>query len=67
MQEIIDQELPMSKKSISKELALKEFNKMGESFKEEIIEGFPHGEKISLYYQNMWTSAEVHMFQTPLI
>jgi len=54
MQEIIDQELPMSKKSISKELALKEFNKMGESFKEEIIEGFPPGEKISLYYQNKW-------------
>ena len=54
MQEIIDQELPMSKKSISKELALKEFNKMGESFKEEIIEGFPPGEEISLYYQNIW-------------
>ena len=54
MQEIINQKLPMLKKVVSKESALKEFNKMGESFKEELIEGFPPGEEISLYYQDKW-------------
>ena len=54
MEEIISEKRGITKEVLSKELALKRFSSMGESFKEEIINDLPAGEEISLYYQDKW-------------
>lgn len=50
MQEIIAKDSPFRREVVSREEALAIFDKMGESFKLEIIRGLPEGEEISLYY-----------------
>ncbi|MEE2975059.1 MAG: threonine--tRNA ligase [Thermodesulfobacteriota bacterium] len=54
MLEIIKQEKPMTKEILSREDALNKFKKMGESFKEEIINDLDKAEEISLYFQGEW-------------
>ena len=54
MSEIINKKIPMIKKIIPKNDAIKQFNSMGENFKEELINDLPEDEEISLYYQDKW-------------
>ena len=54
MKEIIEKKIPISKTVVTKDSALKEFNSMGEFFKEELINELPKNEEISLYYQDKW-------------
>ncbi len=49
MQEIIKADLPFLREEVSREDAIKLFDKMGESYKVELIEDLPEGETISLY------------------
>ncbi len=46
---VINKNSPFRKEAITKADALALFDKMGETFKKEIIEGFPEGEEVSLY------------------
>ena len=54
MQEIIDRDLPISRKELKREEAIDFFKKEGESFKVELISGVAD-EMVSLYTQNGFT------------
>ena len=54
MSEIIKNKKVMTRKLIGKKDAISQFKKMGENFKEEIINDLEEDEDISLYYQGDW-------------
>ena len=54
MSEIIKNKKVMTRKLIGKKDAISQFKKMGENFKEEIINDLEEDEEISLYYQGDW-------------
>ncbi len=54
MSEIIKNKKAMTRKLIGKKDAISQFKKMGENFKEEIINDLEEDEEISLYYQGDW-------------
>ncbi len=49
--EIIKRNLPVTRREFSKEEAIEFFNNLGESYKVELIQGFPDGEPITAYTQ----------------
>ncbi len=49
MQEIINQDIPFKREEVSREDALKLFEKKGETYKLELIRDLPEGETITLY------------------
>ncbi len=51
MQAIIEQDIPVERKTLSRDEALKLFKKMGEEYKVEIIADIDEGETLSLYQQ----------------
>lgn len=53
MKKIVDSDLPITKKMISKKEAVETFKKMGERFKVELIEALEDGQ-ISIYDQGDW-------------
>jgi threonyl-tRNA synthetase len=55
MQEIIEQDLPISKKTVSKKAAVEFFQKQKEFYKVEIINDLPDTEEISIYTQGDFT------------
>jgi threonyl-tRNA synthetase len=55
MKEIASQDLEIVRQEIPREDALKMFDKMGESFKREIIEGIDSNDAISVYSQGEFT------------
>ncbi len=54
MAEIIKENRPLTRKTISREEAIELFNKNGENYKVEIIEDLPEAEDITLYDQDTW-------------
>lgn len=54
MKEIIDADYQFSRREVSRNEAEKLFDKMGESYKIEILHGIPENESVSLYEQNKW-------------
>lgn len=55
MQEIVNQKLPFVREEVSKEEAIRFFEKRGDKYKVEIIQGLPEGEPISLYKHGDFT------------
>ena len=55
MKKIIKEDLPVSRKEISRNDAIKLFEKIGESYKVEIISEIPENEVLSLYSQGEFT------------
>jgi len=55
MKEIIDADLPFERRELSREEALKLFEKEGESYKLELIRELPESETISVYTQGKFT------------
>tara|TARA_B100000900_G_scaffold119639_1_gene100967 strand:+ start:13923 stop:15860 length:1938 start_codon:yes stop_codon:yes gene_type:complete len=54
MQELVTDDLPVSRLVYSREQALAMFREMGEHYKVEIIEELPEDEEISVYQQGDW-------------
>jgi threonyl-tRNA synthetase len=54
MQEIARQDLPVQRREMSRDEAVKYFSSIGEKYKAEIIESIPEKETISLYGQGDW-------------
>src|SRR5205814_4461441 len=54
MQEIVKRDLPVRREEWSREEAIATFNRLGEKFKVEIIEGIPGDEPLSVYRQGEW-------------
>ena len=54
MQELVAQDLPVSRLVYSREQAVEMFREMGEHYKVEIIEELPESEEISVYQQGDW-------------
>ncbi|MEC8633111.1 MAG: threonine--tRNA ligase [Pseudomonadota bacterium] len=54
MQELVADDLPVSRLVYTREQAVEMFRKMGEHYKVEIIEELPEGEEISVYQQGDW-------------
>ncbi|MEC8158671.1 MAG: threonine--tRNA ligase [Pseudomonadota bacterium] len=54
MQELVANDLPVSRLVYTREQAVEMFRKMGEHYKVEIIEELPEGEEISVYQQGDW-------------
>jgi len=54
MSEIAKQDLPVQRKEMPRDEAVKHFLSIGEKYKAEIIAAIPQGEKISLYGQGDW-------------
>ncbi len=54
MGEIIKRNLPFQRKVMTRDDAIKLFEKKGENFKVEIIQGIPAGEEISCYQHGEW-------------
>ena len=54
MGEIIDEDHKFSRREVSRSEAEKIFDKMGESYKIEILHGIPENELVSLYEQDKW-------------
>ena len=54
MQELVANDLEVSRLVYSREQAVEMFREMGEHYKVEIIEGLPKGEEISVYQQGDW-------------
>ncbi|OGJ86597.1 MAG: threonine--tRNA ligase [Candidatus Raymondbacteria bacterium RifOxyA12_full_50_37] len=55
MKEIIAQNLPLSRRELSKEEARAYFSNLGETYKDELIRDLPDGETISVYSQGEFT------------
>lgn len=51
MKEIIKEKLPVERKVLGRDEAIKFFKEKGQSLKVELIQGFPEGEEISCYQQ----------------
>src|SRR5690606_35422368 len=54
MAEIATRDLPVHRKEMPREEAVRFFSSIGEKYKAEIIASIPEGEKISLYGQGDW-------------
>ena len=54
MAEIISENKPLVRKTVSREEAEKTFSDMGETYKVEIIGGLPEGGEITTYHQGGW-------------
>ena len=54
MQEIARRDLPVNRKTMSRDAAVEFFSSIGEKYKAEIIAAIPQGEPISLYGQGDW-------------
>lgn len=54
MEEIIENNKPLVRKKVSREEALRVFDKDGETYKIEIINGLPADEQITIYDQGGW-------------
>lgn len=55
MAELVKQDIPVSRKEVSREEAVAFFEKLGEHYKVELIEAIPEGETLSLYTQGDFT------------
>ena len=55
MQELIKQDIPVERFTLSRDEAVEFFAKLGENYKAEIIESIPQGETLSLYKQGGFT------------
>ena len=55
MQELIKQDIPVERFTLSRDEAVEFFAKLGETYKAEIIESIPQGETLSLYKQGGFT------------
>jgi threonyl-tRNA synthetase len=55
MEELAQQSLPISRRTMTREDAIRYFHDIGEHYKAEIIEQIPAGEEISLYTQGDFT------------
>lgn len=64
MQELIKQDIPVERFTLSRDEAVEFFAKLGEKYKAEIIESIPQGETLSLYKQGGFTDlCRGHMCQ----
>jgi threonyl-tRNA synthetase len=54
MQEIVKRDLPVRREEMSRDEAIAAFEKMGEQYKVEIIQGIPGDEALSVYRQGEW-------------
>lgn len=54
MEKIIEEDLKIEKKKLTKEEALELFKKRKEHYKQELIEDLPENEEISVYHQGEW-------------
>ncbi|PLW66681.1 threonine--tRNA ligase [Pseudohalioglobus lutimaris] len=54
MQELVEQDIPVTRIVTSREKAIELFRSIGEEYKVQIIEDLPAGEEISLYKQGDW-------------
>ncbi|MDL2059216.1 threonine--tRNA ligase [Mesosutterella sp. AGMB02718] len=55
MDEIVRQDLPITRREVSREEAVKFFESEGEHYKVELVRAIPEGEKITLYTQGDFT------------
>ena len=55
MAELVKQDIPVSRKEVSREEAVAFFEKLGEHYKVELIQAIPEGETLSLYTQGDFT------------
>ncbi len=55
MEKLVEQDLPVSRSTLSRDAAVKFFRDMGEEYKAEIIEAIPQDEILSLYQQGDFT------------
>jgi threonyl-tRNA synthetase len=54
MKEIVDRDEPIHREVWKRDEAIAHFNRIGETYKAEIIEGIPAGEDVSVYRQGNW-------------
>ena len=54
MKEIVNRNVPVSFKVVSREEAIDIFTKIGENYKVEIIDSIPENEEIKIYYHGEW-------------
>ena len=54
MKEIVNRNVPVSFKIVSREEAIDIFTKIGENYKVEIIDSIPQDEEIKIYYHGEW-------------
>jgi threonyl-tRNA synthetase len=54
MQEIVKRDLPIQREEWARDEAIAAFDKMGEKYKVEIIQGIPGDEPLSIYRQGEW-------------
>ena len=54
MQEIVNRDVPVTFKIVSREEAIQIFDKIGENYKLEIIKSIPENEEIKIYYHGEW-------------
>ncbi len=54
MEEIVREDRPLVRKTVSRGEARKTFSDMGENYKVEIIDDLPEGEEITIYDQGKW-------------
>ena len=54
MREIVDRDEAIRREEVQRDVAIKDFESMGEKYKAEIIEGLPPGETITVYHQGAW-------------
>jgi threonyl-tRNA synthetase len=54
MKEIVNRNVPVSFKVVSREEAIDIFTKIGENYKVEIIDSIPEDEEIKIYYHGEW-------------
>jgi threonyl-tRNA synthetase len=62
MRKIMSQNLPFSRRVMSRDAALRLFEGLGETFKVELISGIPADEEISVYYQGKEGRPETEWF-----
>ena len=54
MKEIVNRDIPVTFKIVTREEAIEIFNKIGENYKLEIINSIPENEEIKIYYHGEW-------------
>ena len=54
MREIVNRDVPVTFKIVTREEAIEIFNKIGENYKLEIINSIPENEEIKIYYHGEW-------------
>ena len=54
MKEIVNRDVPVTFKIVSRKEAIEIFSKIGESYKVEIINSIPENEEIKIYYHGDW-------------